>query len=115
VSGLAAINKIIRLKQKKIDQDKKKETRAIMMVIINSGLNFFLRFPEILMFVSSSYGIVGFILGNSILSSNVSSIFISLSYFFYILSFTSNVVIFYIFNPKFKQLFIFWPHFVKEK
>jgi hypothetical protein len=49
-SESGVINKIIRWKQKKIEQDAKKNTRVIVMVLTNSCLNFILRFPEIFVF-----------------------------------------------------------------
>jgi hypothetical protein len=69
-SFLTAINKVNAGKQKKIDQDKRKETRATVMVIINSGLNFFLRFPEIMVFIASNSDLLSSLLN---LSENVNS------------------------------------------
>jgi hypothetical protein len=56
-SNLDVINNVNIGKQKKIEQDSKKETRAIVMVITNSGLNFVLRFPEIFVFISSNHSL----------------------------------------------------------
>jgi hypothetical protein len=64
-SGADVINKIIKLKQRKLEQDGKKETRAIVMVITNSGFNFFLRLPEILVFLSSNYSLMQSLINNS--------------------------------------------------
>jgi hypothetical protein len=115
VSKSAAVNKMNTAKQKKIDKDKKKETRAIVMVITNSCLNFVFRFPEILIFITSNSDFLYAICKANALSIDISANLVSLSYFAYTLIFTLNVVIYYIFNPKFKQFFIFWPHYVKEK
>jgi hypothetical protein len=88
----AVVNKMIRGKEKKIEQDGKKETRAIMMVIVNSGINFFFRLPEILVFISGSHSLLGsnvlYIFVTSVI--NLPDLFVSLSYFAYILTFTTN-------------------------
>jgi hypothetical protein len=111
------LNKIIKAKQKKIEQDNKKEQRAIIMVISNSLINFILRLPEIFVFISSS---------NSLFPSNplysffnslydFMSMMVSFSYLAYVLTFSTNVLIYYLFNTKFKQLFIFWSYYVRIK
>jgi hypothetical protein len=118
------VNKIIKSKKKKIEQDAKKETRAIMMVILNSVVNFYLRLPEILVFFSSfspSFFIQLIVVidlnlfSYSSLFSNMYSAIVSFSYLAYILTFTTNVVNYYLFNQKFKQLFVFWTTYVKNK
>jgi hypothetical protein len=124
-SGSAVVNKVIKSKRKRIEQDAKKETRAIVMVIVNSGLNFALRLPEILVFLSSSVSVttalMGTFVGEGMLNffsyflNDVETMLVSLSYFMYILTFTTNVVIFYLFNTKFKHLFMFWTSYVKHK
>jgi hypothetical protein len=40
---------------------------------------------------------------------------VSLSYMFYIFTFTINVVIYYFFNPTFKHHLIWWKIHVKRK
>jgi hypothetical protein len=119
-SGSQLINKVIKAKQKKIEQDSKKERRATVMVIINSGLNFVLRFPEIFIFVSSNSNlIVAFtttlIFYENTFFSNLSSIMVNLSYLFYILTFTTNAIIYCVFNPNFKKHYILWEYNVKSK
>jgi hypothetical protein len=120
LSGSGVINNVVKLKRKKIEQDAKKETRVIVMVITNSVVSFVLRLPEILVFFASNQAFVSSILSSSIWPSNffldnVSSAIISVSYLTYILTFTTNVGIYYLFNQKFKQLFIFWTTYVKQK
>jgi hypothetical protein len=121
LSGSEVINKIIRGKEKKIEQDRKKNTRAFVMVITNSAVNCFLRFPEIFVFLSSSDNLMDSLLGhklrafNHISYSPLSSFLVSCSYFFYILTFTTNVGIYYLFNPIFKHHFIWWESYVKRK
>jgi hypothetical protein len=106
------VNKMLKAKKKKIEQDAKKETRAVVMVILNSILNFVLRVPEIFVFFASAYGKSYLLTGSdSIQVQSVFTVFytilnlpnmiISVSYFTYILTFTTNVAIYYLFNPKF--------------
>jgi hypothetical protein len=119
-SGSEFINKLNRWKKKKIDQDAKKETRATVMVITNSGLNFFFRLPEILVFFSSDQAFLEATFSNLIftfhfLISNFLNILLSVSFIFYIFSFSTNVCMFYLFNPKFKRCFSLWEINVKIK
>jgi hypothetical protein len=120
-----------------LDQDSKKELRAIVMVISNSVLNFLLRFPEILVFISSmSNYFKGLILStnniadystttnhiyngdnNSSFSSDVAyfnSLLVDVSNLTFILTFSTNVTMFFLFNTKFKQAFKLWSN-VKKK
>jgi hypothetical protein len=120
-SGSEVINKIIRRKQKKIDQDEKKNTRTIVMVITNSCLNFILRLPEIFVFLSANNGLLTSLFGNfyvdisDALFSSLSSLLVSSSYLFYIITFPSNVAFYYLFNPIFKQHFIRWKSNLKRQ
>jgi hypothetical protein len=129
-SGSMIINKLIRDKQKKIEQDAKKEQRATIMVITNSFVNFYLRLPEVLVFfVSTCYsnnlGLTGncgaTILAGSVIYQFLSNIInlkntiVSFAYLMYILTFTTNVAVYYVFNTKFRQLFIWWENNVKLK
>jgi hypothetical protein len=121
VSGSEVINRIIKAKKKKIEQDAKKDTRAVVMVITNSCLNFILRLPEIFVFLSANhdffYDLFNFVTMNIYfaLYTPLSSILVSLSYLFYIFTFTANVGIYYLFNPVFKQHFIWWESNAKRK
>jgi hypothetical protein len=85
VSRLEVIDKMNRLKQKKIDLDKKKETRATVMVVTNSGLNIFLRFPEVLILLSSNYNFLYWMVNAGDFSVHISAVLVSFSYFAYIL------------------------------
>jgi hypothetical protein len=113
------INKVNRGKQKKIEHDSKKETRAIVMVITNSGLNFVLRFPEIFVFVSSNISFYNIFVMPSYINSrdiyfdNIASILVNLSFLFYMLTFTTNIVVYCVFNPHFKKNYILWESNVK--
>jgi hypothetical protein len=130
-SGSAVVNKVIKAKQKRIEQDAKKETRVIVMVVTNSVVILVFRLPEILVFLSSNseflYSLIasGFsVFDNSGLELNykgaqilngLSNAMVSMSYLMYILTFTTNVAIYYLFNNKFKQHFIWWQSNVKQK
>jgi hypothetical protein len=117
-SGSDVINKVVRSKRRKIKQDANKETRAIVMVVSNSLINFFFRLPEILVFVASNNNLIKMIIyETSILSysSNIESLILGVSFVSYILTFTTNVATFYLFNHKFKQLLIYWTSYVKQK
>jgi hypothetical protein len=111
------VNKVVKMKQKKIEQDAKKEQRAIVMVIANSLLNFILRLPEIFILISDSNGLflanAVWITFNSII--NFSNITVTIYYLAYILTFTTNVLVYYMFNQNFKQHFAFWTTYVKKK
>jgi hypothetical protein len=122
-SRSAVIDRVLQLKRKKIEQDTKKETRVIVMVVANSLVNFILRLPEILVFLSSNYNFMKllFLLDSSkntdfsFLITDIDGTTMSVSYFAYILTFTTNVIIYYLFNTKFKQLFQWWKSNVKLK
>jgi hypothetical protein len=106
------VTKVINSKQMKILEDAKKETRAIKMVVANSLINFVLRLPEIFVFFSSNSSFLNNLVYGKVsdyncmfLFNNISSMMVSVSYFCYILTFTTNVVIYCIFNGKFKHHF----------
>jgi hypothetical protein len=112
------VNQVLRAKQKKIEQDAKKETRAIVMVVLNSFFNFWLRLPEILVFVLSSNSIFQSSDFSLLLFKKIpdfSNIMVSVSFLAYILTFSTNVLIYYFFNTKFKQLFAFSKSYVKKR
>jgi hypothetical protein len=104
--------------KKKLEQDSKRELRAIVMVISNSLLNFCLRLPEILVFISSLT--FYFIESEDVdtqnnQSANFNSQLVDISYLTFILTFSTNVAIFFfLFNTKLKQAFKLWSN-VKEK
>jgi hypothetical protein len=118
VSGSEVINKLNAGKQTKIELDKKKETRATVMVIINSGFNFFLRLPEIFVFLSSNFTYLNSAIVSSYshFANYLTAVMVNTSYLLYILTFTSNVAIYYFFNPNFKKLYVvFWERKVESK
>jgi hypothetical protein len=116
-SESAVINKVVKSKLKKVSEDAKKETKVIVMVILNSVINFILRVPEIFVFMSGSSGLIK----NNVFADffmsilYLSNMMVSISYLAYVLTFSTNVAIYYFFNLKFKQAFIFWTSYVKKK
>jgi hypothetical protein len=113
-AGSEVVNKVIRGKQKRLIEDAKKDTRAVKMVVTNSAINFLLRLPEILVFFSSDFAVFESLLLssktylNTIFLSSFDSMLVSVSYLLYILTFTTNVLIYCLFNTKFKQYFTLW-------
>jgi hypothetical protein len=85
-------------------EDAKKERRVITMVVLNSLVNFLLRFPDFLIFLEDSSKTSESSL-NAIFPG-FASLLLDISYLAYILTFSFNVLIFYIFNSKFKKLFV---------
>ncbi len=86
--------------KRKLEMDGKKEQRAITMVVSNSLINLMLRFPEIFIFLSED---------NTLFSRNSVFMFLALlayasgclvyfSYFANILTFSSNVFVYYLFS-----------------
>jgi hypothetical protein len=105
--------------KKKLEEDEARERRVLIMVLLNSGINFVLRSPEILFFLIQA----GVLTNLSPLDYESTALYVpflpqsllEFSYFTYILTFCSNVTIYYFFNQKFKEAFEFWSlFFVKE-
>ena len=108
------MNQVVSMRTRRtLDQDSKKELRAIVMVISNSVLNFFLRFPEILVFLSSMSNYFKDLedtknIHNHYFSSDgdyFNSLLVDVSNLTFILTFSTNVAMFFLFNTKFKQAF----------
>jgi hypothetical protein len=100
-------------KRRKQEVEGRVEERAIIMVVINALISFFLRLPELFFVFSASKYFSG--LKFFLSFSNIVPTFIpDLAYFTYILTFTTNFIIYYLFNQKFKQTFSKWTH-VKPK
>jgi hypothetical protein len=103
-------------RKRKQDVEKRTEQRAIVMVILNAILNFFLRLPELFFFFSISNFVFGINVLYKIFDSfpRFSLFMTDITYFTYILTFTTNFFIFYLFNMKFKQTFSKWAHVKKR-
>jgi hypothetical protein len=91
------------------------EGRAILMVVINALFNFILRLPELFVVFSISFTLFGDQLNYFFNPFPSFSLFLTdFAYFCYILTFTTNFFIIYLFNQKFKQTFSVYTH-VKQK
>jgi hypothetical protein len=103
--------------RKKIEQGFLNEKRAIRMVVLNGSLNFLLRVPEISIFLQDS-PLLGYIKRAkyfTLLDSYpfLLSMLIDLSYLFYICTFSTNFMIYYMFNKRFEQAVHSW--FLRNK
>jgi hypothetical protein len=99
--------------KKKEEEDEKKERRVIKMIVLNGVFNFFLRSPDLLVWLQYT-DIRNLIAGGSmtwehaaILLPGFSNLIVDIGYFTYILTFSTNFLIFYKFNAKFKEAVIF--------
>jgi hypothetical protein len=97
----------------KAEEDEKKERRVIKMVVLNGLLNFFLRSPDLLVWLQYSAIRRSISTGSSwekiaIDAPGFLALLMDVSYFSFILTFTTNFIIFYLFNSKFKETVHFW-------
>jgi hypothetical protein len=107
-SGKASVDK------KKEEEDGKKERRVIKMIVLNGLFNFFLRSPDLLVWLQ--YNVIRNFLARggytwehlSIVIPGFSNIIVDIGYFTYILTFSTNFFIFYKFNSKFEAAVIFF-------
>jgi hypothetical protein len=72
-------------KKRKLDMEERTEQRAIIMVVINALLNFFLRLPELFVIFSLSYDPFGFTFLETLIEAfpNTRTFVTDLTYFFY--------------------------------
>jgi hypothetical protein len=91
----------------KLEEDTKKEQRAIKMVVFNSLINLA---PEILIILNNSTGILfknevyNFFLN----TPGLPLLSVDMTYLMYILTFSTNVAIYCHFNERFNLAFRFW-------
>jgi hypothetical protein len=97
---------------KKADEDAKKERRVIKMVVLNGIFNFLLRSPELLVWLQ--YSTIRNLIAHgqtwertTMYIPGFTNLIVDLSYLTYILTFSSNFLIFYKFNTKFKEAVVF--------
>jgi hypothetical protein len=93
----------------KLESDKKKEQRAITMVALNSLVNFILRCPEVFI-ISKNLDLLSADSSVTRFMSKFQSIGLllyNISYFLYILTFSTNVLIYFKFNEAFNKAFRF--------
>jgi hypothetical protein len=111
-------NQIDARTRRNLEMDHKKEQRAIIMVVVNGLVNFLLRLPEIFIFLTTGdlifttdFNDIEFYIAKF---NSFDSLFVDVSYLTFILTFTTNVLIYYLFNTKFKQAFKVFSN-VKKK
>ncbi len=95
---LEQMNQIDTRTKRKLEMDNEKELRALTMVVTNSFLNFFLRLPEILVFISSTNSIFN-ILAIANLDRNLTNfdaLLVDVSYLIFILTFITNMHVLFI-------------------
>jgi hypothetical protein len=103
-------------RKRKQEIEEKTEQRAIIMVVVNACINLFFRLSELLVLVSIS---------NQLFESspifnffynfyNFKELAADLASFFFIITFSTNFLVYYLFNLKFKQTFAEWRHFKKR-
>jgi hypothetical protein len=104
-------------KRRRQEMEDRTEQRAILMVVFNALINFFFRLPELLFMFTIFYDIFP----GCDFFSPFRDTFISfrlfttdVTYLFYILTFSTNFLIYYLFNQKFKQTFSEWRHVKKR-
>jgi hypothetical protein len=101
-------------KKKQEEEDWKKERRVIIMVVLNGVLNFVLRVPDLLVLLEE-HGFWAQLINKAhlqfvsfgIFIPALLDLFVAIGYFTYILTFTTNFLVFYFFNSKFKAFVVF--------
>jgi hypothetical protein len=103
-------------RKRKLDIEERTENRATSMVLINAMLNFFLRIPELSVIFSLAYSIDSYSFLSCFIDifPNTRNFATDITYFFYILTFSTNFLVYYLFNQKFKQTFFEWRHVKKR-
>jgi hypothetical protein len=119
----AGTPQVVNLDKKREDEDGKKERKVIKMVIINGILNFVLRAPDLLFWLENkmTWSIFktkddnnDYIL-NNILPPGILSVIADIDYLTYILTFSTNFLIYYNFNKNFKDAVFFFRTSTKPK
>jgi hypothetical protein len=88
------------------------EQRTVLMVVLNALINFFFRIPELLLPISVAQDI--FYLSFVCIFTSFSAFLTDLAFLFYILTFSTNFLVYYLFNMKFKQSFSEFTHAKKR-
>jgi hypothetical protein len=99
-------------------EDDRKERKVITMVVVNSIFNFFLRAPEILFFIENQtiWHSIYVAFGESFAQtmSGFSNMITDLGYFGFILTFSTNFVIYSKFNSKFREVVVLFKENSKK-
>jgi hypothetical protein len=89
----------------KLEADEKRERKAIIMAIANGLVNLLLRFPEFFTFVVDSNlpknALFVYFCDQLVICENL----VTMAYFSYLLTCSTNCFIYYLFNTKFKESF----------
>jgi hypothetical protein len=104
--------------RRKQEIEGRKEQRAILMVVISGFVNLLLRLPELSFLFTISDELFSFHNHDFLqffgLFPSLLQFMTDFSYFAYILTFSCNFLIYYLFNLKFKQTFSEWTHVKKR-
>jgi hypothetical protein len=104
-------------KRRKQEIEDKTEIRTLLMIVMDALINFFFRLPELFFVISTFdqkfdsrffYSFFGSILPSLLTFTT------DLTCFLYLLTFSANFFIYYLFNLKFKQTFSKWTHTKKR-
>jgi hypothetical protein len=101
-------------KRRKQQMEETTEQRTVLMVVLNALINFFLRLPELCIPFSVSEDLFGMSWSFVNLIPSFPAFMADVAYFFYILTFTSTFIVYYLFNMKFKQSFSEYTHAKKR-
>jgi hypothetical protein len=103
-------------KRRKQEIEDGAERRAILMVVINALINLFFRLPEIVVILAQSESLTesNFLYVFFFTFTSLPDFVFGIAYFTYILTFSTNFLIYYIFNLKFKQTFSEWNYAKKR-
>jgi hypothetical protein len=93
---------------KKSEEDEKKERRVIKMVFFNGFFNFLLRFSDVLVLFENENIWKSFAAYLASKLPGFMNLFVDIGYFTYILTFSTNFLIFYKFNSKFREAVVFF-------
>jgi hypothetical protein len=94
-------------------EDAKKERKVIKMVVLNGFFNFMLRAPEMFFWVEYQNIFFSLFKDDSLYTveenaPGLLNLVVDIGYLTYILTFTTNFIIFYKFNKNFKEAVVFW-------
>ncbi len=106
-TGVSGNSNLSFRQRRKAEADDKKERRAITMVLVNGLVNLFLRFPEFFTFFNNWNMLfeASYLYFWLCEKARVCKYLMEVANFAYLLTFSTNCVIYYLFNAKFRQTF----------
>jgi hypothetical protein len=118
-SSASSITPMSFRRRRKLEIEERSEQRAIIMVVINTIVNFWFRLPELFLLLATCNSLfansdINFLWQFFNIFPTLTLFWTDLAYFCYILTFTTNFFIYFLFNQKFKQTFAQWMR-VKKK